>query len=69
MRCVFCGSVTNVGRAPAYMKAGYWIRESRVFTVNTCERDRQWADSSFDEPFRDRDVIHLYKETIKSGIV
>lgn len=67
MKCVFCKSTTNVRKAPAYMKAGYWIRESRVFTITTCDSDRPWAERSFDSPFRDKDMIHLYKETLNNN--
>jgi hypothetical protein len=49
------------------MKAGYWIKESRVFTINTCDQDRNLADESFDNPFRDKDMIYLYKETLRNA--
>ena len=65
-RCVFCRSTNSVSRTPAYSKPGRWIRESRVFVVNTCEQDRDAAEQSFDTPFTDQQMINLYKESISN---
>lgn len=65
MRCVFCRSTNNIRRAPAYAKGGRLIKDSRVFTIHTCEQDAEVAEISFDNPFTDDQMIKLYRESIR----
>lgn len=68
MKCVFCAEhAEGVQKTLAYCKGGRYIRESRVFKIDVCDRDRKEAEQSFETPFRDIEMINLYKRTLRNG--
>lgn len=68
MKCVFCEEhAQGVKKRLAYCKGGRYIRESRVFKIDVCDRDQEIAEQSFETPLRDVDMINLYKRTLRNG--